>query len=462
MVRRGHLVRMGLAVAATLAALGLAACDDGDSLSNLPEVQAQLVAPPGVPAPIRRGPAHVIVNLTVEEKTVAIAPGVEYRVWTFNGSVPGPMIRVRVGDQVEVRLSNPSTNRVDHSIDLHAVNGPGGGAGATHVTPGQTGSFVFEAKAPGFYVYHCAAGIVADHIANGMYGGILVEPKIGMGAVDHEYYVGQHEYYTTGRTGETGLQSLETGKLLAEQPEYVVFNGQTQALQGGGALTARTGETVRLYIANGGPNLVSSFHVIGEIFDRVYNLGSLVAPNPVPDVQTVLVPAGGSAIVEFEVDVPGDYKLVDHSLSRVAKGALGILTVTGTDDPRVFRALTEAAAGDGHGGTATPEPTPATQAPQGSIAVSMRDSFFVPKDIRVARGETVTFALTNDGTLPHNMHIADASGNYSGANAVVSDPDVIMKGQSGKLVWKAPDSPGKFIFRCDIHPIEMTGTITVQ
>lgn len=463
MLRNPLLVRAGVAVAvAALAALGLVACDDDDPLSNMAEVQAQLVAPPGVPDPIRRGPAHVVVDLTVEEKTVEIAPGVEYRVWTFNGSVPGPMIRVRVGDQVEVRLSNPPTNRVDHNIDLHAVNGPGGGAGATHVLPGEAAGFFFEAKAPGLYVYHCAAGIVADHIANGMYGAILVEPETGMEAVDHEYYVGQHEYYTTGKTGDTGLQELDPGKLLAEQPEYVVFNGHSKALQDSGALNARTGETVRIYVANGGPNLVSSFHVIGEIFDRTFNLGSLDAPGPVPNVQTVLVPAGGSAIVEFKVDVPGAYRLVDHSLSRVAKGALGILTVTGEDDPRVFRPLPGAPTGDGHDGGATPEPTAATQVPEGSIAVSMKDNFFEPKEIRVARGETVTFFLTNDGTLPHNMHIADASGNYSGADAVVSDPDVVMAGQSAELTWEAPGSPGTFDFRCDIHPVEMTGTITVE
>jgi nitrite reductase (NO-forming) len=450
---------LATAVLAATVPFGLAACDDDDPLSGRPAIRAELLAPPAVPQPVRRGPAHVVVDLSVEEKQVEIAPGVEYRVWTFNGSVPGPMIRVRQGDQVQINLNNPASSRVLHNIDLHAVNGPGGGADATNVAPGETKGFFFQAKAPGLYVYHCAAGIVADHITNGMYGAILVEPETGMDRVDREYYVGQHEYYTTGALGTAGLQELDADKLVAEQPEYVVFNGHTKALQDGGALRAETGETVRIYVANGGPNLVSSFHVIGEIFDRAYNLGSLDRPNPVPNVQTVLVPAGGSAIVEFKVDVPGSYKLVDHSLSRVVKGALGILSVTGADDPKVFRTVGGLPLGDGHAGAATPTAT--AEAPSDAVTVEMHDNFFQPAAITVQRGETVTFFLPNLGRVPHNMRIATATGDF-GAGSVVSDPEFIAAGQSGTLRWNVPGTPGTFRFRCDIHSVEMVGTITIE
>jgi nitrite reductase (NO-forming) len=447
---------LGLMAAASFA---LVACDDGDPIDNMATVQAELVAPPGVPEPLNRGAAHVVVDLRIEEKQVEIAPGVEYKVWTFNGSVPGPMIRVRVGDQVEVRLSNPSSSLVVHNIDLHAVNGPGGGAGATNVNPGEDGGFFFQAKAPGLYVYHCAAGLVADHISNGMYGAILVEPETGMTEVDHEYYVGQHEFYTDGATGEEGVQEMDAEKLLAEQPEYVVFNGHTMSLHENQSLQAETGETVRLYVANGGPNLVSSFHVIGEIFDETYNLGSLDTPNPVPNVQTVLVPAGGSAIVEFYCDVPGTYRLVDHSLSRVVKGALGLLVVTGEEDANVFRPFEGSSGDDGHG-EATPEATP--EEPVEGTRVAMLDNSFEPADLTVAAGEEVTFVLPNEGDAMHNMRIADGNGDYDTDESIVSDPELIPGGDSGTLTWTAPTEAGTYDFRCDVHPVEMTGTITVE
>lgn len=459
-------LRLLAVVAALSAAVAVfAACDDSsDPLANRATVQAELLAPPNVPGPITRAPAHVVVNLQVVEKQVEIAPGVTYPVWTFNGSVPGPMIRVRVQDQVEIQLHNPDGSTVAHNIDLHAVNGPGGGAGATNVKPGEQAGFFFEAKAPGLYVYHCAAGIVADHIANGMYGAILVEPETGMSKVDHEYYVGQSELYTTGATGDTGLQELDMDKLLAEHPEYVVFDGNTKALQGNGALHSRTGETVRIYLANGGPNLVSSFHVIGEIFDKVYELGSLRAPNPIPDVQTVTVPAGGSAIVEFKTDVAGDYRLVDHSLSRVSKGALGILTVTGEYDTSIFRTASGAPAGDGHGGTPTATATAAPAGPliTGEGTINLRDNLFAPKDFRVQAGKQVVLDLPNRGKVPHNMRITGPDNAFDTGDDAVSVPELVKAGEDGKLTWQVPATTGTYKFRCDIHPVEMTGTITVE
>jgi nitrite reductase (NO-forming) len=253
--------------------------------------------------------------------------------------VPGPFLRVREGDTVQITLVNQTSAHNAHSIDLHAVTGPGGGAAVTQVRPGEAGVFEWKAINPGLYVYHCATPHVPIHIANGMYGLILVEPAGGLPRVDREYYVMQGEFYTKGRTMTPGLQPFDADKARDERPEYVLFNGRMGALMDEGALTARTGETVRLYVGNGGPNLVSSFHVIGEIFDRVYPeaaIGGALRRN----VQTTLVPAGGAAIVEFTVDVPGRFLLVDHSISRAMdKGALGSLVVSGDDRPDIFRSL---------------------------------------------------------------------------------------------------------------------------
>jgi len=307
----------------------------------LPEVRAELLAPPRVPAPITRNtPARVIVALETTEVKGALADGVEYTFWTFGGTVPGPLLRVREGDTVEIWLTNAKGSLNTHSIDLHAVTGPGGGAAVTQVMPGERGDFEWKALNPGLYVYHCATPHVPIHIANGMYGMILVEPTTGLPAVDREYYVMQGEFYTQGRTMAGGLQAFDPEKARDERPEYVLFNGRMGALIGDGALTAKTGERIRLFVGNGGPNLISSFHIIGEIFDRVYSEASIGAEVK-RNVQTTLIPAGGATIVEFKVEVPGRFLLVDHSISRTMdKGALGSLVVSGDERPDIFKALT--------------------------------------------------------------------------------------------------------------------------
>ncbi len=305
------------------------------------EIKATLLAPPRVPPAIdRAAPARVIVELETTETKGTLASGVEYTFWTFGGTVPGPFVRVRAGDTVQIRLTNSQASHNMHSIDLHAVTGPGGGAAATQIMPGEHGVFEWKALNPGLYVYHCATPHVPIHIANGMYGMILVEPEKGLPRVDREYYVMQGEFYTKGRTMEAGLQPFDPEKARDERPEYVLFNGRMGALLEQGALTAKAGETVRLFVGNGGPNLVSSFHLIGEIFDRVYPeaaMGGEVKRN----VQTTLIPAGGAAIVEVKLDMPGRYLMVDHSISRAMdKGALGSLVVTGEPRPDLFKSLT--------------------------------------------------------------------------------------------------------------------------
>ena len=315
----------------------------------LPEVKAILTSAPLVPPPVDRpGNARVIVDLETTEVKGALADGVQYTFWTFGGTVPGPFVRVRVGDAVQIRLKNSAKSMHPHSIDLHAVTGPGGGAAVTQLGPGQAGSFEFKALNPGLYVYHCATPSVPEHIANGMYGLILVEPEKGLPRVDREYYVMQGEFYTKGKTLAPGLQVIDPAKLTAERPEYVVFNGKMGALLGNGAVKANVGETVRLFVGNGGPNLISSFHVIGGILDTVYTEGAMGGSAPARNVQTTLIPAGGAAVVELKVPVPGRFLLVDHSIVRaMEKGALGVLEVAGAEQPEIFRTLVPGTHGTG-------------------------------------------------------------------------------------------------------------------
>jgi nitrite reductase (NO-forming) len=332
--------QLGGWVAAVTMALVVSGCGRADqpaaSQAVQGEEQAVLTDAPNVPPPITRThPTKVIATLEVLEVVKRLADGVDYTFWTFGGSVPGKFIRVREGDEVEFNLNNHPSSRMPHNIDLHAVTGPGGGAAASLTAPGHSSKFSFKAINPGLYVYHCATAPVGMHIANGMYGLILVEPAGGLPPVDREYYVMQSEFYTAGKFGDAGLQPFSMEKAVAENPDYVVFNGSVGALGGDNALKASVGETVRLYMGNGGPNLVSSFHVIGEIFDRVRHEGGTGLVNQ--NVQTTLIPAGGSTIVEFKLEVPGTAILVDHSIFRAFnKGALGMINVEGPANPVIY------------------------------------------------------------------------------------------------------------------------------
>jgi nitrite reductase (NO-forming) len=291
-------------------------------------VQAVLTSPPLVPpATNRKAPAKVIVELEVVEVDQQIAEGVTYTFWTFGGTVPGSFIRVRQGDTVEFHLKNHPDSKMPHNIDLHGVTGPGGGAASSFTAPGHRTQFTFKALNQGLYVYHCATAPVGMHVANGMYGLILVEPPEGLSPVDQEFYVMQGDFYTVGKYREKGHQAFDMQKAIDENATYVLFNGAETALTGPKALKAKTGQRIRMFVGNGGPNLVSSFHLIGEIFDKVqYEGGTRFQEN----VQTTLIPAGGAVTVEFHTEVPGNYVLVDHSIFRAFnKGALAILEVAG-------------------------------------------------------------------------------------------------------------------------------------
>ncbi|MBG8631918.1 nitrite reductase, copper-containing [Neisseria meningitidis] len=333
---------------------------------ELPVIDAVTTHAPEVPPAIDRDyPAKVRVKMETVEKTMKMDDGVEYHYWTFDGDVPGRMIRVREGDTVEVEFSNNPSSTVPHNVDFHAATGQGGGAAATFTAPGRTSTFSFKALQPGLYIYHCAVAPVGMHIANGMYGLILVEPKEGLPKVDKEFYIVQGDFYTKGKKGAQGLQPFDMDKAVAEHPEYVVFNGHVGAIAGDNALKAKAGETVRMYVGNGGPNLVSSFHVIGEIFDKVYvEGGKLINEN----VQSTIVPAGGSAIVEFKVDIPGSYTLVDHSIFRAFnKGALGQLKVEGAENPEIMTQKLSDTAYAGNG-AAPAASAPAASAPAASAS----------------------------------------------------------------------------------------------
>jgi nitrite reductase (NO-forming) len=283
----------------------------------------------------KRAPTKLTYDLITTEVEGRLDDASSYRYWTFNDTVPGPFLRVRVNDTVTINMKNATNSTHIHSVDFHAVTGPGGGAAVTQAPPGQTKSFTFKAMQPGLYVYHCATPMVAQHITNGMYGMILVEPEGGLTPVDREFYIMQGELYTAERHGSTGRHEFSLQKLLDEKPEHMMFNGNMGALTKTHKLEANVGETVRIFFGVGGPNLASSFHVIGEIFDRVYAQGSLTSP-PLTDVQTTLVPPGGATMVEFKVDYPGSYMIVDHALARAEKGLVGILTVKGKADPTIF------------------------------------------------------------------------------------------------------------------------------
>lgn len=358
---------------------------------------AVITTAPAVPPPITRKHAtKVIINMEVQELVKRMADGVDYTFWTFGGSVPGSFIRIRHGDEVEFHLKNRPDSKMPHNIDLHAVTGPGGGAAASMTAPGHESVFSFKAINPGLYVYHCATAPVGMHVANGMYGLILIEPKEGLPKVDKEYYVMQSEFYTKGNYGEAGLQPFSMEKAIEEDADYVVFNGSVGAIAGDNAMTAHVGEKVRLFVGNGGPNLSSSFHVIGEIFDNVYQEGGIIPSQH--QVQTTMIPAGGSAIVDFKLDVPGTYILVDHAIFRAFnKGAVGMIKVTGDDNKVVYSGKQDDRVYQLEGGAI--QSIPQAESKQKAAAT---------KDERITQGKTVYTTICAACHQPEGQGIPNA------------------------------------------------------
>jgi copper-containing nitrite reductase len=357
-------------------ALGLGATAGLAAQAAKPAAFSTIVRNPSdLPAPVGHRAAEVVrVPLTAQEVVAALDPAkrVYYRYWTFNGKVPGPMIRVRVGDTVELTLTNPAASTMVHSIDVHAAFGPGGGAALMQVIPGTSKTFTFIAKVPGLFVYHCGTPEIADHIANGMFGMILVEPPGGLPKVDHEYYIMQSEIYTTGVAGRGQPLTLDEASLLAERPRYYVFNGAVGSLTAQYPLAAKVGQTVRIFFGNAGPNATSSPHMVGEIFTRYYMFGSLSSP-PLEGVQTATVPPGDAGIFELKARMPGQFVFLDHAIARVQQGLVAFLNVTGADVAHLMYA--GRAAGKAATATAalaiTPEDAAAGTAAASAAAVAL-------------------------------------------------------------------------------------------
>ncbi len=292
-----------------------------------------------MPAPVNRNySTDVHIHMEAVELTAEIEDGTTFTYWTYNGTVPGPMFRARVGDTVHVHFSNRADSTMHHNVDFHAVTGQGGGAEATVTAPGETTSFSFKALHAGLFVYHCATPDIPTHISKGMYGMILIEPETPLPEVDKEIYIMQGDIYTKWRPGTDGHQEFDDNALFEENPTYVVFNGRFASFTGENTIKANVGESMRIYFGVGGPNTVSSFHLIGEIFDYAYNLADLETA-PMESVQTLLVPPGGALVVDVYFDVPANYILVDHALTRTFhKGAVGIIEVTGDTNSTVYDA----------------------------------------------------------------------------------------------------------------------------
>ncbi|MDX1745386.1 MAG: copper-containing nitrite reductase [Halobacteriales archaeon] len=306
--------------------------------AETPVVPSVAASPLDIPGPVSRSsPAEVDVTLRPEEVTAEIDDGVSFDFMTYNGQIPGPLIRVREGDTVNLTFENPDENVLPHNVDFHAVAGPGGGAGATLTNPGETTKLRFKATYPGAYLYHCAVPNLDMHISAGMFGVILVEPEAGLPEVDHEFYFGQHEVYTT-KPQEGGKVRFDMTTMRREDPMYVLINGSAYAITPDreGSPSVSVGDTARVIFGVGGPNLTSNFHPIGNVWEEYYPQGSLTA-DPLTHIQTWPVPPGSTAIATMQFQVPGPVKLVDHALSRVAKkGCMAIISAEGPENPDIF------------------------------------------------------------------------------------------------------------------------------
>ena len=446
--------------------------------AKLPSEDARWSFAPDVPVPIgRREQRREVVHWTIREAQSEIAPGVIYDdAWGFEGHVPGPLLRVRVGDLVEVHLRNAMNSMRTHNIDFHFVMGPGGGASALSVAPGEEAVLEVRATAPGFYMFHCATPDIPMHIANGMYGFVLVEPENGLPAVGKELYVVQSEIYTSD--DKPGHKNFDMVRADKADPQYVVFNGSVGALLKDQAPIAKQNETVRIYVGNAGPNLISSFHVIGQIFDRVYREGDLIS-QPARSLQTTLIPAGGSAVVEFKPPVAGTFLLVDHAIFRLHHGAVGSLNVWGQENAEIFEPKTlrnmAPMSEDAHLGNGSHEMTPpaktagdsgvhfamaapaAEPKPTGSVTIKMLPGSgiwkkgpmqtFGPKTVTIKAGMSVVFQNADVG-MPHSVF---------GEKGEFTSPMLAP----GDKYEKRLDQKGAVHFQCAPHPW-MKGTIIVK
>lgn len=451
---------LGISVLSIVIPQTLVSGDTGSQSAYAPNRSLSPTDIPSAPSPANK----VVITLITEEKLGQLANGVTYDFWTYNGTVPGPLIRLRVGQVVEMHIINPANSTMVHSIDSHGILGQGGGGAYSQTAPGNESIFQFTAMNPGLFLYHCATPDIPTHIANGMYGLMLVEPQGGLPKVNDEFYIVQGEFYTMGPYGQQGFQTFSYQKAQAETPDYVVFNGRVGALTGNGTMKVKVGDTVRVFFGNAGPNLDSSLHIIGGIMDRAYVDGSLDS-SPLLEVQTVLVPAGSAAMVEFTARTPGLLTLVDHSLFRMHQGAVATFTVTGPDNPAIIMSIKN---GTGPAPTASENvnsetSTAETQSSSNSTVVMIENFAYNPADITVPVGTTVTW--TNQDDVGHtvtegdpnspkaaNLRVFDSSG-----EALTGKVALIGPGQSWSYTFT---TTGTYEYYCIVHPY-MIGYVTV-
>lgn len=295
--------------------------------------------PTAIPGPISySAPRSHDIELVAQRVVSEILPGVTHSFMTFNGQVPAPMIRARQGDTLNITVTNPSENEDAHSIDLHAVYGTGGGAEYSEVAPGKSKSFSFKATYPGAFIYHCGVSNMDEHISRGMFGMIVIEPEGGLPQVDREFYIGQHELYTKESFGQPGETNFDGRSMVKEEPTYVMFSGAVAPFVASrfGTMKAAVGETVRVFMVSGGPNLTSSLHPVGNIWSRAWPQGGL-ANEPLKFIQTWPVSPGSAFVGDMELPVPGLVTLVDHALSRVTnKGNAAQIEVVGDENPEIL------------------------------------------------------------------------------------------------------------------------------
>jgi len=308
--------RLLVLAAFALIAAGCGNTDTDKAITTETTPVIQKINQPPVEPIVERKENAVSIEMTAQITDIEISRGVFYNAWTFNGTVPGPVLRVNEGDTLNFTLKNLDPS-IPHSMDFHAVH-TAPSKKFIDVMPNKQGTFTYPANTPGVFMYHCGTKPVLSHIANGMYGIIIVEPANGYPTdhdIDREYTLVQSEWYK-----ENDFESF-----LNNEPSYVVFNGDDFTLTEKPFL-AKVGDKVRFYVNNAGPNEVSSLHIVGTVMDRVYLDGN--PKNVLYGLQTLMLPASGGAVVEVTVTEEGYYPIVTHQFNHASKGAVAILRVT--------------------------------------------------------------------------------------------------------------------------------------
>jgi nitrite reductase (NO-forming) len=440
-------------------------------------------------------PTGHVVNITLtttetDQTIVPAAPGmapVVYHVWTFDGTTPGPVIRVHVGDTVHFTLRNASTMGMQHSIDFHAAMTPWANlpaAGSTTLTgnyqpvnPGQTKTFTWDAMFPGVFMYHCGVVPVLEHISNGMYGAIVVEPNNL--PKEREFVLVNSEFYPTPKPVD-GVYVGDYDRMLSGHPSYVVWNGVADQYKAN-PLTVRPNEKFRIWVVNAGPTLTSAFHVIGTMFNS-YADGN--PANVVYGDQTYNIAPGGAAMFELQIPDSGLYPFVTHAFAYTALGAVGLIKVdpnapappasypttgdpfsaglTAFKPPAAVASVINASSVGGAAATPAPGGTSSTTAscsPHGSVVnVMAQNSAFSTSCLAAPAGKPFTIQFMNmDAGVPHNLSI------YTDSAATTA----LFKGNlvvgSSTASYHVPAlKPGTYYFRCDVHPAQMFGTFVVR